>query len=75
MKDVLRIARLKINCPPKGISMAGNSDIHQKCTNDMDPKKLGRAFPAASYGQNPKEQQFFLGKPPLKIAHCTLPCL
>ena len=30
-------------------------------------KKLGRAFPAPSFGQNPKEQQLFFGKPSLTL--------
>ena len=36
MNDVLRIARLK-KCPPKGISRAGNSDIHHMKLSSAPP--------------------------------------
>ena len=36
--------------------------IDQKCTYDKVPKNLGRA-PPPSFGQNPKEHQFFLRIP------------
>ena len=39
--------------------------INQKCTYEKVPKKLGRAPPPRSFGQNPKEQQFFFGTPSL----------
>ena len=39
--------------------------IDQKCTFEKVPKKLGRALPTPSFGQNAKEQQFFPGNLPL----------
>ena len=39
--------------------------IDQKCTFEKVPKKLGRALPTPSFGQNAKEKQFFSGNLPL----------
>ena len=35
-------------------------------------QKMGRALPPASFGQNPKEQQVFLGKPSLTEIHLSI---
>ena len=47
--------------------------IDQKCTYEKVPKKLGRALPQPpSFGQNPKEQQLFLGPLPQGLAPVRL---
>ena len=56
-----------------GILEEKDSFYWPKCSSEKLPKNLGRASPHPAFGQNPKEQEFFLIKPSLYENAITKP--